>query len=307
MSFIVVNLIAATGSIRPIAVGVLSGLGYSLFITWREIGSVFYFNTGRLGATLINPNSYAFALLVGLLLLSYYLYDKKIKAIHLIFICLCFLTFSHQIIFITGSRKGIIGIFIILVSLIIFKSMLRKNSITYTFSYYLVGIVLLVGLYSWLESSPHFQRILNIQNFFAGKHIVGERSIIIRSEMLGDAIRLFLEKPILGWGFDQFAYISGWGTYSHNNIAELLVNQGFIGILIYYSIFILLLHYIISAIRYYDMDLKRICLWAFNVLIIVLFWQLLAVSYYDKLHWLVLSTILGLVIYQKNYITSKVM
>lgn len=52
---------------------------------------------------------------------------------------------------------------------------------------------------------------------------------------------LIVQAPFFGHGLDQYAVVSRMGIYSHNNIVELLVNTGFFGFLLYYSVFFYLL------------------------------------------------------------------
>ena len=56
-----------------------------------------------------------------------------------------------------------------------------------------------------------------------------------RIEMIGEAINMYWEKPIFGWGIGAFAKYSGYGYYCHNNFFEILVSGGLILFIIYYS------------------------------------------------------------------------
>lgn len=56
----------------------------------------------------------------------------------------------------------------------------------------------------------------------------------IRFNMVRDALEFWKSRPLFGYGVDSFKEISIYGTYSHNNYAELLCDIGFIGAAIYY-------------------------------------------------------------------------
>lgn len=56
----------------------------------------------------------------------------------------------------------------------------------------------------------------------------------IRFNMVRDALGFWESRPLFGYGVDSFKSISIYGTYSHNNYAELLCDVGFIGAAIYY-------------------------------------------------------------------------
>ena len=64
-----------------------------------------------------------------------------------------------------------------------------------------------------------------------------EMSILERSGMIRDGARLFLQRPLLGYGLDCFRFASGLGTYSHNNYVEILFGVGIPGIITYYSMY----------------------------------------------------------------------
>jgi O-antigen ligase len=71
-----------------------------------------------------------------------------------------------------------------------------------------------------------------------------EAAFNARVNMIKTGWRLFLERPVFGYGLDQFALLSGFGTYSHNNYIELLISGGVIALALYYSTYM----YIISRI-----------------------------------------------------------
>lgn len=48
---------------------------------------------------------------------------------------------------------------------------------------------------------------------------------------------MFYERPILGYGPEQFKNlgIAGFDGYAHNNVAEIAINWGLVGLLVYYA------------------------------------------------------------------------
>ena len=48
-------------------------------------------------------------------------------------------------------------------------------------------------------------------------------------------IKLFLQRPLFGWGLNAYKYVSGTGIYSHSNYVELLANHGIFVSILYYS------------------------------------------------------------------------
>lgn len=63
-----------------------------------------------------------------------------------------------------------------------------------------------------------------------------------RSNLMEDALRVWWQQPVFGHGIDQYRYVGNNTTYSHNNYTELLADFGVVGLVLYYSIFALLLY-----------------------------------------------------------------
>ena len=59
-------------------------------------------------------------------------------------------------------------------------------------------------------------------------------SSITRLAMIEEAWGLFKQRPVIGYGFDNFRVISVFETYSHNNYVEVLTALGSVGFFIYY-------------------------------------------------------------------------
>ena len=54
-----------------------------------------------------------------------------------------------------------------------------------------------------------------------------------RFEMQKEGILFFFYFPLYGWGFNGYSRIGSFGTYSHNNYIELLVNFGVSGFTVF--------------------------------------------------------------------------
>jgi O-antigen ligase len=62
-----------------------------------------------------------------------------------------------------------------------------------------------------------------------------------RTRFVQEGISLIAESPIVGRGLDTFRWLSGEGTYSHNNFVEVGVALGLIGVFLYYGFHVALL------------------------------------------------------------------
>lgn len=79
----------------------------------------------------------------------------------------------------------------------------------------------------------------------------GDYSIALRKRFIENARDMFYEKPILGYGINNFVSKIGqrigvW-TYAHNNYYEILADLGIVGFLTYYSYYIYLMASLFKA------------------------------------------------------------
>lgn len=65
-----------------------------------------------------------------------------------------------------------------------------------------------------------------------------DHSTQFRIELMLMAWDVFLEYPLFGAGLGQYGYATGTGFYAHVEISELLGTTGLIGVLIYYSMYL---------------------------------------------------------------------
>jgi O-antigen ligase len=91
-------------------------------------------------------------------------------------------------------------------------------------------------------------RIEQLLNALSGEGNV-DNSTIVRFQMIDEGINLFKERPFLGYGIDNYASISTFSTYSHNNYIELLVGVGIFGTVIYYSLYVSIFFKLIKFVR----------------------------------------------------------
>ena len=303
LSIVLSSVIGQSGDIRPIIYGVLTGLGYATLSGSDQLLSV---SSERATASLGNANTYALALLIGTIFCLYTLlvFEKKRFNILALFLNLTLiLLFGFQIAFLTGSRKGIL-VFCLLLLLAYLYVIRRQTRVLKLIS--LLGCALIsVGLWQAVIISPHFRRVEAALHFASGTG-VGDNSIYTRVAMANDAFVLWTKKPLLGWGVDQFRNVSEFGTYSHNNYLELLANFGIVGFSIFYSIYIYVFIYGFKFFKSSKTNKKNLGFWILTIGISFLIMDVAAVSYYSKLHWIVLSTVFGLIAFHDRAITESV-
>jgi O-antigen ligase len=299
ISFIMVNIITYQGHFKAITYSFLIALLVATIDMWIELGGlVSKDELTRVSSFLNNPNTFAMALSIGILLAMESLLKEAPegrksmgRAIHKLFLVLILLLFAYEILFITGSRKAMISLFF-LGFMLFFRYLLKVNFLQ-KILIVIVASGVLVEVFILLKESVFFERLNRVFDMLSGKS-VRDGSLTERSSMMSDARNLWEQKPLSGWGTDQFRYLADYQTYSHNNYLELLSNNGLLGLLLYYGIFVLLL---IPASRMFftKKEMHSHYGWfGITTLLIFVFWDLAHVSYYSKFHWMLLSIIIGM-------------
>jgi O-antigen ligase len=134
-------------------------------------------------------------------------------------------------IFLSGSRGGMLAFAAQMALLAGFLIKRRKNgraAVALTFF-----LVIACGLLAWLGGGELVQRMASIHGSAAAELSGGTRLTIDR-----DALKMFAQKPVLGWGLgvfpDVYPQFSSLGTNlqvgaAHNDYLQLLVEMGTIG------------------------------------------------------------------------------
>ncbi|WP_102348318.1 O-antigen ligase family protein [Bacillus sp. Marseille-P3661] len=143
----------------------------------------------------------------------------------------------------SGSRK----VFLILICGILIYSFFRLKKNIYTlFKYLPIAIIFLIIFYNVIMNVEPIYNVFGnrieatIVTLLGDNSAVSESETQVREAMVLRGIELFANQPLLGYGLGNYAIVSGYGIYSHNNYIELLTSLGIIGFLLYYSIFIYL-------------------------------------------------------------------
>jgi O-antigen ligase len=282
--------------------GLLIGLAY----TSGDLFTTVIADSTRLGSVIKNPNVYA-AYLIFISMVSYaYLHlsgkpSLKKKALLFVIVILS----MTQILVYTGSRKGIIlGVLMILYfsykNMINAKGLLRK---------FFLFIMLIVSIYigaGYISETPYWHRVENILHFADGN--AADTSITERWTMLLQGLELFSESPIYGWGAKGYESLStgflGYKSYSHSNYIELMANHGIVGLFIYYSIFMTVLVKLFRRSKIDAQFRENWANWGYVMIGYLLIFDIQAVTYYDKLTWIIYLVVLAL-LYKPNKFTEN--
>ncbi|SFF28463.1 O-antigen ligase [Paenibacillus catalpae] len=310
ISLILVNIVNYQGHFHSITIGFLAALVVATIDIWNKIGGFIVTDDNtRVTSFLGNPNTFAIALFIGMLLTMEGLIKKSkkskltfgqmlLKGVYILLLVL----FTYEIIFLTGSRKAMLSVFML--GFLVFVRFFIKVKFLQKMLILVIGAGVLTELFILLKESVFFVRLSRIFDMLQGKN-VNDNSLTERSSMMGDAWKLWEARPITGWGTDQFRYLTDYQTYSHNNYLELLSDNGLLGLLLYYSIFLILLVTAFKQLLSGNETESHIGFFSISTLLIFLLWDLAHVSYYSKFHWIMLSIIMGITYYMKTKVSVQ--
>ena len=222
----------------PIVVMIMMSTGLSMVSGGERLGSE-DFN--------LEGNTVAVHMLF-LIFFSLILY--KMKKQWRVFI-LIMMAIMVMLIFISGCRRAIIGLVLLVISY--FLSFGGKHQMKSTFKIFLVIAVisyLLINIEIFYDVAGYrMEKIfINLGLMSDSKNFDSyDYSAEIRGQMIPIAFLMFMANPINGNGYAFFITHSGLNistqSYStHNNYLEILVNYGMVGFVLYYSIIFYILY-----------------------------------------------------------------
>ena len=204
-------------------------------------------DSGRLGQELMGiANILATMLMVSAIYVLWLIVSSKAIYARLLYVGVLITIYIGM--FLSGGRKYIIVPLIFIYVLLICKQNERgrKHTVRYT----LLIFVLFVALYQLVMKVPALYDTIGYR--FEGAFALFDDSYemdgstLNRKMMIEAGFKGWLERPIFGHGFDSFKYynaaeVTGNMYYSHNNFIELLYNQGVVGFIAYYGMYLYLL------------------------------------------------------------------
>lgn len=181
----------------------------------------------------------------------------------------------------SGSKKGLILIF---VPVILYFFKIGLKSIRNFTIFVVVLLIIVVAIFKVpLLYNVIGYRILDalnelgmVQDVILPESAIIDESTKKRVEMMETAWKMFSQKPILGWGWNAFAILAGYGYYCHNNYLEIMVSMGIVGFLIYYAMPMTLLA---GSIMQTDKNKRFLCI---SLIFSMLFLDISSITIYDQ-------------------------
>lgn len=182
-------------------------------------------NTGLNDLTEIRPISSSFIILIALTGAMFFLqYRRKIFQKGYLY---SVLIISYLSILLTATRGWFIAFSLVLFLYFTFIHKIKRIATISILAVVLIPLLLSVPLIQkQLKSS--FKRLSTIESVAQGDLSAGGTNA--RNDYSRDLFNLWIEKPVLGWGFSDFYKKNGNG---HAGLANLLFNVGIVGYLVF--------------------------------------------------------------------------
>lgn len=207
----------------------VSGLGLALLAVLRYGGVEQYTDAmlsgERMGGDIANQNTFGIVFGNAALSTAYYFVVQK-KRIHLLPFAV-FVVFAFS----SGSRKAMLMIIAGIIVIAVLHYGIRQIYRTL-----IVSAVVLVGAIILLQTPVFGVLAQRLTTMLRGEETASDRA---RQSMIEFGLELFRQRPIHGFGLDNFRALYIGRTYSHNNYIELLASGGIIALVLYYLMFLL--------------------------------------------------------------------
>jgi O-antigen ligase len=190
---------------------------------------------GRFQGMTDNPNVLSVLLIFSIFLSIYSIKYLEINKKTKVFLNIGILT-SLTTIFFTQSRKGLIFSFLFILCYFIFNFSAKKFA-KMILTVFVSFLILIQFPYIQDAIFKAYLRFSNMLKFFEGNN-GGDSSMKTRMKYMNLGMEGFYERPIFGHGVNSFKHY--FDHVAHNNFVEILFGIGLIGLLIYYSLHVII-------------------------------------------------------------------
>lgn len=255
----------------------------------------------RVGGLMGNENAIGLFLATGLLCSLMFFIKNTKKALKVLLVVV--MIALGIILLLTGSRKATIMAILGIILIAYFSS--QKASAGKKIAIFAVIIALLIIVYQLITNLPIFSTIGErfeklFGSFFGSENKTSYTTDMTRKEYISAGFDAFFEKPIFGQG-TGYSYTL-FGTYSHNNFVELLMNYGVVGFCLYYIPYVFLIIKMFELSRKNN-DILAMFFLAYTILMLVL--GIGWVNYYERSVQIMIALAFGYLVIKKREETEK--
>lgn len=298
MCFIMVNYFMKTKSVGTILNTIaISGIVLSVYVVIEYGGLSSFYNkatsmsktsAARLGSEIANPNSIGMAAAYSVIVLLYFALYKKKRFCYLISV-IPFIVMAAS-----GSRKALLIVIIGFIMLVYLKQNKEQGivKVVKLLWWGIIAFVILSALLNLEIMSTVKERMESLFNLFSDSGGKVDGSALARKRMIELGFEQFKETPLFGIGLGNGSLVNLYGmgkfTYLHNDFIEMAVNNGIVGLFIYYGVLITLLNKHVKLMKKYA-DTEIVV--SFIILFIFLIMNMANVSYYGGIKTYVYMTL----------------
>jgi O-antigen ligase len=234
----------------------------------------------RVMGTVGSPNTLALLMILSMLVSIYVIEVKNNINKFIYFLLYVNIFVSLYIIVLTISKKGILFGFFLFFIYILFLLKRVKNILKIFISLILFSVAIynFVGIETLNNNLERVKSRFSYMSEAFESKVVTLNSTTYRKILIKDGLEKFQNKPLLGYGLDNYKYVSVIKEYAHNNYVELLASLGIIGTFLYYAMYV----YTLNEIRY--MRKSNIKYFLFIFLLVILLMDIALVSYGSRMH-----------------------
>lgn len=175
---------------------------------------------------------FAFLLIIYMLIIC----SKNKKKFYIIAMALV----GSSILICASRRATIVAVFSAFFIMVFMSKKPTKIIKTLVFSF---ATVVLLGWFIMTNSTWYLLIGSRLESMIVVFLESGSLLDTTRSGLIEDGIKLFMQRPLLGWGNGAYEYVGSYNlVYTHNNYVELLFAEGIVGAYAYLWIYIYIIY-----------------------------------------------------------------
>lgn len=263
----------------------ISGYGLLIFALIKYGGLAGYYRAiwseGRVGGEIANENTFGMVFSNASIVALYKSIIQGRKKHWIGFALFALFGFS------SGSKKTILMIALGIVGILILHYGVKRIYKALIAS----AAAILLG-YGALRLPVFSVAYKRLDTFLTGNFDISDQR---RRNMVKAGIEFFKERPVFGWGLNNYRSLYFEGEYSHNNFIELMVCLGLVGLVLYYTMYAIPMIRTARMVKRKDPRIEDTHLILLFMLVISFVFGYGMVQFYGKGAWMLIGVALAMV------------